>query len=78
MSRKLSPARPASVAKALRAADFRLIRQSGSHAVYRHPDGRWTTLSIHPGKTIPKGTLRKIIRDAGLTVAEFTRLLGKR
>jgi predicted RNA binding protein YcfA (HicA-like mRNA interferase family) len=48
-----------------------LIRQSGSHATYRHPDGRWTIVSIHPGKIIPKGTLRKIIRDTGLTVDEF-------
>jgi len=54
---------------------FERIRQSGSHATYRHPDGRWTIVSVHPGKTIPKGTLRKIIRDSGLTVEEFLALL---
>ncbi|HID86236.1 MAG TPA: type II toxin-antitoxin system HicA family toxin [Anaerolineae bacterium] len=59
----------------LEAIGFQRIRQSGSHATYRHPDGRWTIVSIHPGKTIPKGTLRKIIRDAGLTVDEFIELL---
>jgi len=72
---RLSPAKPAQVVKVLQRAGFRLVRQSGSHAVYRHPDGRWTTVANHPGKTIPKGTLWKIIRDAGLTVAEFNRLL---
>ncbi len=72
---RLSPAKPAQVVKVLKRVGFRLVRQSGSHAVYRHPDGRWTTVANHPGKTIPKGTLRKIIRDAGLTVAEFNRLL---
>lgn len=41
----------------------------------RHPDGRWTIVSVHGGKTIPGGTLRKIIRDTGLTVEEFSELL---
>jgi predicted RNA binding protein YcfA (HicA-like mRNA interferase family) len=36
---------------------FQRIRQSGSHATFRHPDGRWTIVSVHPGKTIPRGTL---------------------
>ena len=59
----------------LEAIGFERIRQSGSHATFRHPDGRWTIISIHPGKTIPRGTLRKILRDAGLTVEEFIELL---
>ena len=75
MSQKLLPVKPAQVVKVLSKVGFQLIRQSGSHAIYRHPDGRWTTVAIHPRKTIPNGTLRKIIRDAGLTVAEFNNLL---
>lgn len=63
------------VMKVLERLGFQLIRQSGSHATYRHPDGRWTIISVHGGKTIPGGTLRKIIRDAGLTVEEFSELL---
>jgi len=53
---------------------FALIRQSGSHAVYRHSDGRWTTVSIHKGKDLGNGILGKILKDAGLTVDEFERL----
>ncbi|MDW8111362.1 MAG: type II toxin-antitoxin system HicA family toxin [Candidatus Bipolaricaulota bacterium] len=53
---------------------FQRIRQSGSHVVYRHPDGRWTTLPIHSGKDVAKGTLRKIIRDLEITVDEFEAL----
>jgi len=63
------------VIRVLEAIGFERIRQSGSHATFRHPDGRWTIVSIHPGKTIPRGTLRKILRDAGLTVEEFIELL---
>ena len=47
--------------KVLERLGFQRIRQSGSHATYRHPDGRWTIVSVHGGKTIPGGTLRKII-----------------
>jgi predicted RNA binding protein YcfA (HicA-like mRNA interferase family) len=75
MSAKLPVVQARQVVKALECIGFRRIRQSGSHATYRHPDGRWTIVSVHSGKTIPKGTLRKIIRDAGLTVEEFVALL---
>ena len=75
MPSKLPSVRAREVTRALEAVGFQRIRQSGSHVTYRHPDGRWTIVSVHPGKTIPKGTLRKIIRDAGLTVGEFIELL---
>jgi predicted RNA binding protein YcfA (HicA-like mRNA interferase family) len=32
-------------------------------------------IPVHHGRTIPPGTLRGIIRDAGLTVEEFVDLL---
>jgi predicted RNA binding protein YcfA (HicA-like mRNA interferase family) len=65
----------AQVIKVLEGLGFQRIRQSGSHATYRRQDGRWTIVSIHADKTIPRGTLRKILRDAGLTVEEFADLL---
>ena len=75
MPAKLPVVQARHVVKVLESIGFQRIRQSGSHVTYRHPDGRWTIVSVHPGKTIPKGTLRKIIRDAGLTVEEFNVLL---
>ncbi|MDP2728560.1 MAG: type II toxin-antitoxin system HicA family toxin [Dehalococcoidia bacterium] len=68
---KLRPAKPDEVQRVLERLGFQFIRQSGSHAVYRHPDGRWTTVPIHLGKDVAKGTLRKIIKDAGITVEQF-------
>jgi hypothetical protein len=35
------------------------------------PAGRFTTVLVHAGKDVPPGTLRRIIRDAGLTVSDF-------
>ena len=75
MPDKLPSVKARQVIRVLEAVGFQRVRQSGSHATYRHSDGRWTIVSIHPAKTIPKGTLRKIIRDAGLTVEEFIELL---
>jgi predicted RNA binding protein YcfA (HicA-like mRNA interferase family) len=68
---KLRPAKPQTVQRVLEKLGFQLIRQSGSHAVFRHPDGRWTTVPLHPGKDVAKGTLRKIIKDAGISVDNF-------
>jgi predicted RNA binding protein YcfA (HicA-like mRNA interferase family) len=72
---KLPPTKPDKVVKALEKLGFQKIRQSGSHAVFRHPDGRWTTVPIHKGKDVARGTLRKIIKDIGLSPEEFKNLL---
>ena len=68
---KLSPVKPAELIRILEAMGFVRIRQSGSHVVLRHPDGRWTTVPMHKGKDVAKGTLSKILRDVGLTYDEF-------
>jgi len=57
----------------LQRAGFSETRQSGSHKVLRHPDGRQTYVAMHPGD-IPAGTLRKILKQAGLTPDEFKNL----
>jgi predicted RNA binding protein YcfA (HicA-like mRNA interferase family) len=51
-------------------AGFVEVRQSGSHKVLRHPDGRQTYVAMHPG-TLPTGTFRKILKQAGLTEEQF-------
>lgn len=71
---KLRPAKPEEVQRVLEKLGFQRIRQSGSHVVYRHPDGRWTTVPLHPSKDVAKGTLRKIIKDLEITVEEFEAL----
>ncbi len=57
----------------LQRAGFMVRRQSGSHVVLRHPDGRQTYVAMHPGD-IPSGTFRSILRQAGLTEIEFRNL----
>ncbi|QHV01456.1 type II toxin-antitoxin system HicA family toxin [Synechocystis sp. CACIAM 05] len=54
---------------------FKVIRQKGSHVRLKDQDNRVVTIPIHAGKTIGKGLLLKIIRDAEITKEELIRLL---
>lgn len=65
---RLPSLKPAEVLAGLLRNGFAVVRQTGSHIVVRHPDGRWTTVPMHKGRDIPKGTLRQILADSGLTV----------
>jgi predicted RNA binding protein YcfA (HicA-like mRNA interferase family) len=63
------------VIKALTRIGFQSIRQQGSHLRLKHEDGRVVTVPVHRGKTVGKGLLLKILRDAELKQEEFIRLL---
>jgi predicted RNA binding protein YcfA (HicA-like mRNA interferase family) len=61
--------------KALEQVGFRVARVTGSHHILRHPDGRGTTVPVHQGRDVAKGTLRSILSDAGLSVEDLRKLL---
>ena len=63
------------VVRALERVGFVDVRQSGSHHILRHPDGRGTTVPVHAGLDLSKGTLRGILADVGLSVEELEALL---
>ena len=55
---------------------FDVVRINGSHHRLRHADGRVTTVPVHAGREIPKGLLRKVIReDLKMEFEEFSALL---
>ncbi|MEU7997203.1 type II toxin-antitoxin system HicA family toxin [Micromonospora sp. NPDC049060] len=62
------------VLAALTKAGFEHVRTKGSHAVYRNSAGNVVVVPQH--NTIKRGTLASILRQAGLTPAEFQQLLG--
>ncbi len=62
--------------KVLNKLGFYKHHQVGSHAQFKHPDGRRITLPIHPGKDLTKKTLKGIIKDLDLSVEEFIKLLN--
>lgn len=76
----MSPGLPAltarDVLRALRKAGFTVARVKGSHHHLRHlgkPAAR-VVVPVHSGD-LPPGTVRAIIKQAGLTEADFLDLL---
>lgn len=60
------------VGKIIERLGFKFDHQTGSHMVYKHPDGRKTTIPHHAGEEIGPGLLNKIIkRDLGMAREEF-------
>ncbi len=68
--------KPIDVIRKLRKAGFAFDRHTkGSHEIWYNPHTRRrTVIPNHPGNDIPKGTLRAIIEQAGLTVEKFIEL----
>jgi len=57
---------------------FKVTRTKGSHVRLRSEEGRATTVPVHGNKDIPKGLLRKIIReDLEISLEEFLELYSK-
>ena len=73
---KLPQVKARDLVKVVTKLGFKFRDQSGSHAVYIHPDGRKTTIPIHPSETIGIGLLTKIIKkDLEITKEEFIRIV---
>jgi predicted RNA binding protein YcfA (HicA-like mRNA interferase family) len=52
---------------------FTVIRQRGAHVRMKSDDGRFTSVPVHSGEEVPKGLLRKIIReDLEMTLEDFS------
>jgi predicted RNA binding protein YcfA (HicA-like mRNA interferase family) len=58
------------VVRAFETHGWEIARQRGSHIIMVK-GGQNVTLSIPDHKEVAKGTLRSLIRSAGLTVQEF-------
>jgi predicted RNA binding protein YcfA (HicA-like mRNA interferase family) len=61
---------------ALERAGFEFRRQKGSHMILRRVDP-YARVVVPDHNQVRQGTLRRIIADAGLTVDELMRHLGR-
>jgi predicted RNA binding protein YcfA (HicA-like mRNA interferase family) len=50
---------------------FVLVRQSGSHKIFRNSEGTRITLPFHSGKILHPKLLKSILEDAGLSVDDL-------
>jgi predicted RNA binding protein YcfA (HicA-like mRNA interferase family) len=62
------------VVKAFRTCGWQVVRQESSHIIMVK-EGEMATLSVPNHNPVAKGTLRGLIRAAGLTVEEFVAAL---
>lgn len=75
MTEKLPRVSAGKVIKALERVGFVLVRQSGSHKIYKNRVGKRVTVPYHSRKILHPKVLRNILRDADLTVARFKELM---
>ena len=54
---------------------FVKVRQKGSHAFYRHSDGRVTTVPHHKAKVLARPLIRDILREIEVSVDDYNNLL---
>ncbi len=62
------------VVRALQRAGFAIRGQRGSHVKLRKGEVT-VVIPVHSSRDLRRGTLRAILRDAGLTIEEFVSLL---
>lgn len=64
------------VARILERLGFAHTHTTGSHMVFKQPDGRKTVVPYHAGEEIGTGLLLKIIKkDLGMSKEEFEQLV---
>jgi predicted RNA binding protein YcfA (HicA-like mRNA interferase family) len=70
MASALPVLRGREVVRVFESFGWEFARQSGSHIILVK-EGELATLSVPDHREVAKGTLRSLIRTAGLTVSEF-------
>jgi predicted RNA binding protein YcfA (HicA-like mRNA interferase family) len=77
MNQRVPSLKAKEVIRALERAGFAASRTSGSHCRLIHSSNpaRKVTVPLHSGTDLKRGTLRGIISQGGLTVADFIALL---
>ncbi len=69
------PVKARDLQKVARKLGFQLVRQKGSHARWKHPDGRATTIPIHGDSEIGNWLFYEILKQMGITAEDFRQLL---
>lgn len=50
---------------------FKLVRQSGSHKIYRNSEGKRATVPFHDNKILHPKILKSIIKDAEIELDDL-------
>jgi len=74
MSERFPAVKVREMIRILEKCGFTKRRQRGSHAYFSHPDGRSTTVPIHPGD-LSRFTLKRILIQIEMSTDEIRKLL---
>lgn len=50
---------------------FKLVRQSGSHKIFRNSEGKRTTVPFHDSKILHPKILKSIVKDTDIELEEL-------
>ena len=75
MSQKLPRVTAKDIIRILEKKGFVLVRQSGSHRIYRNDKGKRVTVPYHSGKILHPKLLKSILIDAEITIEELRKML---
>ena len=75
MGEKLPRIKARDIIKILEKKGFVLVRQSGSHKIYRNKKGKRITVPYHSNKILHPKILKNIMRDAEISIEELRKLL---
>lgn len=59
------------IVSALKKKGFRLVRQSGSHMIFKNDEGIRVTVPYHSGKILHPKLLKRIMEDANIEQEEL-------
>ena len=63
--------------KLLLGLGFEKVRQKGSHAFYRHADGRTTTIRYHKARMLARPLITEILREIKITIDDYNNHIKK-
>jgi predicted RNA binding protein YcfA (HicA-like mRNA interferase family) len=65
------------LSKVAEKAGYKWVRREGSHNTFRNAAGRIIVIPDHGSQVIVRPLLRKILRDIGLNLEEYHRILDE-
>ena len=75
MSEKLPRITADKVIQVLNKIGFICVRQSGSHMIFKNPEGKRVTVPYHSKKILHPKVLKSILNDTDLSIEEFKGML---
>jgi predicted RNA binding protein YcfA (HicA-like mRNA interferase family) len=75
MSEKLPRVTAKEIAAVVEKLGFTVVRQSGSHRIYKNSAGKRITIPMHSGKVLHPKVLKSILVDADLDASRLRQLL---